>query len=66
MDRAVAARIVAKLEAAAVDPTRFFSRLVGGPEWRLRVGDWRVIAVLVFERRAIWVQRVEHRSRVYR
>lgn len=66
LDKAVAKRILAKLDAAAVDPPRFFERLVGADEWKLRVGDWRVVAALAHDTRVVIVLRVDHRSRVYR
>lgn len=65
LDKPVARRILAKLEAAAKDPPRFFDRLVGADEWKMRVGDWRIIVALAHERRKVIVLRVDHRSRVY-
>jgi len=66
LDRPVAQRIVSKLEQAARDPLRFFSRLVGGDDYKLRVGDYRLLALLSHETETILVERVDHRSRVYR
>ncbi|HKZ64399.1 MAG TPA: type II toxin-antitoxin system RelE/ParE family toxin [Thermoplasmata archaeon] len=64
-ERSVARRIVAKLERAAGDPQRFFSRLVGSGEFKLRVGDYRLLATLVHETNTIIVEHIDHRSRVY-
>jgi mRNA-degrading endonuclease RelE of RelBE toxin-antitoxin system len=36
------------------------------PEWRVRVGDWRVRLVYDFEQRVIRVERTRHRSQAYR
>jgi len=66
LDRPVARRIVSKLEQAAREPLRFFSRLVGGDDYKLRVGDYRLLALLSHETMTILVERVDHRSRVYR
>ncbi len=61
----MARRVVAKLEQAAAHPERFFQRLAGSGEYKVRVGDYRVIAALTHERQTIIVERVDHRSRVY-
>ncbi len=66
LDRPVARRIVSKLEQAARDPLRYFSRLVGGDDYKLRIGDYRLLALLSHETTTILVERVDHRSRVYR
>ena len=66
LDGQVAQRIVSKVEQAAREPLRFFSRLVGGDDYKLRVGDYRVLALLSPEEKAILVERVDHRSRIYR
>ncbi len=65
LDRQVARRIISKLEQAAREPLRFFSRLVGGDDYKLRVGDYRLLALLAHETTTILVERVDHRSRVY-
>ncbi|MFN8558558.1 MAG: type II toxin-antitoxin system RelE/ParE family toxin [Dehalococcoidia bacterium] len=46
LDRLVQERVVAALERFASEQTGDVRRLAGGrPEWRLRVGDWRVLFV---------------------
>ena len=66
LDPPVARRIVAKLEQAADDPVRFFTRLIGSDDYKLRVGDYRLLALLSHDAKTIDVERVDHRSRVYR
>lgn len=66
LEHAVAKRIVAKLEQAAKDPPRSFSRLTGADESKLRVGENRVIVLLSHEARTVLILRVDHRSRVHR
>lgn len=66
LDPPVARRVVSKLEQAARDPLRFFVRLVGGDEYKLRIGDYRLLAVLAHDVQTIVVERVDHRSRIYR
>ncbi len=53
-------------QRAAREPLRFFSRLVGGDDYKLRVGDYRLLALLSRETMTVLVERVDHRSRVYR
>ncbi|MHB8606502.1 MAG: type II toxin-antitoxin system RelE family toxin [Thermoplasmatota archaeon] len=65
LENAKARRIVSKLEAAAKDPPRFFNRLADSDDYRLRVGDYRMIVALAHDTRTIIVERIDHRSRVY-
>lgn len=65
LDRSVAKRIAEKLERAVRNPERFLSRIVGSDECKLRVGDYRLLAVLSYETKTIIVGRVDHRSRIY-
>ena len=65
LDDPVRKRVVAKLEQAAEAPSRFFTRLVGADDHRLRVGDYRLLAVLDPSTETILVERVDHRSRIY-
>jgi mRNA-degrading endonuclease RelE of RelBE toxin-antitoxin system len=65
LDPPVARRVVRKLESAASDPDRYFLALVGSDDRKLRIGDYRLLAVLDPTTRTIVVERVDHRSRVY-
>jgi mRNA interferase RelE/StbE len=65
LDNPVAQRVVAKLEGATANPPRLFSRLKGSYLWRLRVGDYRVIAKLHHEFETVEIRKVGHRSTVY-
>ena len=66
LDPPVARRVVAKLERAAMDPQRLFTRLVGADDYKVRIGDYRLLAILSYETQVILVERVDHRSRIYR
>ena len=59
-------RVIRKVEQAREDPLRFFERLQGDPVWRLRVGDWRVLADIVLTERKVIVVTVGHRRNIYR
>lgn len=65
LDRPVARRIVTKLEEALRDPPRYFKRLVASDDHKLRVGDYRVLALLAHDAKTVIIERVDHRSRVY-
>lgn len=54
-----------KLEQAAERPEHYLRRLVSSDEYKLRIGDYRLLAVLSHPDRTILVERVDHRSRVY-
>jgi len=57
--------VVSRLETAATNPYRYFTRLVASDECKLRIGDYRLLAVLSHSEQTILVERVDHRSRVY-
>lgn len=65
LDRTAARRILQKLESSTTDPDRFFARLTGSAEHKLRVGDFRLLALLLHGEKTIIVERVDRRSRVY-
>ena len=66
LDPKIAKRIIRKLEEAAENPAHFFSRLSGHDDYKLRIGDYRLLALLSYETTTILVERVDHRSRIYR
>lgn len=65
LDVPIARRLVRKLEQASADPPRSFERLVGSDDSKLRIGDYRLIALLSHDMKTILVERVGHRSRIY-
>ena len=68
LDARVRERILAALEGLrAQPPTGDIKRLAGErPEWRLRVGDWRVRFTRDPEERVVVIQRVLRRGHAYR
>ncbi|SIM84708.1 type II toxin-antitoxin system RelE family toxin [Cuniculiplasma divulgatum] len=66
MDIPLAKRIIQKIESTRSDPHRFFVRLVGRTEYKLRVGDYRVIADIEENRRVIVVRSLGHRRNIYK
>ena len=61
-----AKRIVEKLKESAKEPNAFFERLVGREEYKLRVGDYRVIANILNKEKKIVVRSLGHRKNVYK
>ncbi len=67
LDRAIQIRIKAKLESVMDNPLRSFSELRGDAMlWKLRVGDHRLIALVIIRDHVVEVQAIEHRSVAYR
>jgi mRNA-degrading endonuclease RelE of RelBE toxin-antitoxin system len=56
---------VTRIEAAALNPTHYFTRLASSDEYKLRIGAYRLLAVLSHSEQTILVERVDHRSRIY-
>ena len=65
MEKKDAKRIIDKLDDAAENPQHFLERLSGHDEFRLRVGDYRVIVLLLHGTETIFVQNLDHRKKVY-
>ncbi len=66
LDNQNAKRIIEKLEKAAGDPHHFFERLVGREEYKLRVGDYRLLARILPEEKRIFVYSLGHRKNIYK
>jgi mRNA interferase RelE/StbE len=57
-------RIIRKIEDASHNPFHYFTRLAGRSDYKLRVGDYRVIADIDSEK--IYVRLIGHRKKVYK
>ena len=66
LEKAVAKRIVARLDKALLNPKHFFSEIVGSPYHKLRAGDYRIIVVLLPAKKLIEVRRIGHRRNIYK
>jgi mRNA interferase RelE/StbE len=67
VDPPVRQRVLDALDRLVADPpTGDVIKLQGREEWRLRVGDWRVLLRLDHEQLAVHVLRVLPRGRAYR
>ncbi|MBU0457662.1 MAG: type II toxin-antitoxin system RelE/ParE family toxin [Nanoarchaeota archaeon] len=59
-------RIFKKLQSTKENPHNFFEKLESRPEFKLRVGDYRVIAEISDKEIQILVLYVGHRRNVYK
>ncbi|MCL5430252.1 MAG: type II toxin-antitoxin system RelE/ParE family toxin [Candidatus Marsarchaeota archaeon] len=66
LDREHAMRIFNKLKAARDNPRRTFEGLSGRKELKLRVGDYRVLAMVMHKENTIFIITIGHRRDVYK
>ena len=61
-------RVIAAIQALAAHPRPPGCRKLAGSknDWRIRVGDYRVVYEIAYEIRIVRVNRVRHRREVYR
>jgi mRNA interferase RelE/StbE len=62
------ARVITAIKALATNPRPLGCRKLAGSkhDWRIRVGDYRVVYEIADEIRIVRVNRVRHRREVYR
>ena len=62
------ARVIAAIQALATNPRPSGCRKLAGSkhDWRIRVGDYRVVYEIADQIRIVRVNRVRHRREVYR
>ena len=61
----IALRIVNKLEQIEENPFHFLEHYEG-EYYKLRIGDYRVLMDIDFQRKIIWVRIIDKRGRVYK
>jgi len=61
------ARVIRKLEALGLNPRPAGCKKLKGykDQWRIRVGDWRVVYIIDDTAKVVSVTRIAHRSQVY-
>lgn len=61
-------RVISSIKALGVNPRPAGCRKLSGSksDWRIRVGDYRVLYEIDDEEKAVRVMRVRHRREVYR
>lgn len=58
--------IVSVLERARIRPESHFERLVGEKSYKLRAGDYRIIADIYEDKLCILVIKIGHRKNIYK
>jgi len=58
-------RILKKLEDVKEDPFRFLEHYEGG-YYKLRIGDYRFLIDIDFDRKVLWIRVLDKRGRVYK
>ena len=65
LEKPIKERIFNKLVLEKENPLRFFERLAGRSDYKLRVGDYRIIAEIDISDKKIMVVLIGHRKNVY-
>ncbi len=66
LPKTIAKRIFKKIQETKENPHRYFIKLTNRTEYKLRVGDYRVIADIEDNELKILVAHIGHRSKVYK
>ena len=66
LEQTVQKRIIAVLERSRIRPEAHFKKLVGDEGYRLKVGDYRVIADISRKKLTILVIKLGHRRNIYK
>lgn len=61
----IKARIKEKFKKIDDDPVHYFERLKSRTDYKLRIGDYRLVADIHFDQKKIEVTKVGHRRNVY-
>lgn len=65
LESIIARRIIKKIESTQNNPYLFFKRLTGHTEYKLRIGDYRVIAEISDTKNLILIRTLGHRKNIY-
>jgi len=59
-------RVISTIERCRIRPYAYTKKVVGGPYFALRVGDYRVVMRILNNELRILVVKIGHRKRVYK
>jgi len=65
LEKSLKERIYNKIMSTAEDPQHFFQRLTGRLDYKLRVGNYRIIADIDQTKNLIKITRIGHRKNIY-
>ena len=66
LEKTIQKRIIKALERVKIRPEIYFTKLLGDPAYKLRVGDYRVIADIDNLKLRILIIKVGHRRNIYK
>ncbi|MBD3210288.1 type II toxin-antitoxin system RelE/ParE family toxin [Candidatus Micrarchaeota archaeon] len=66
LDNNTAKRIIEKINETQKNPIHFFKRLAGREEYKLRVGDYRIIADIMQKEKTVFIRSLGHRKKIYK
>ena len=66
LDKSEARRIGKKLEQTAENPQHFLEHLAGHEDYKLRVGDYRLVVLLLHNENTIFIEKIGHRKNIYK
>ena len=66
LDKRISGRIIEKIKQASLNPKKYFHELVDSPYSKLRIGDYRVIAVVEIKDKEIEIRKIGHRKNIYK
>jgi len=66
LDKTLAKRIWDKIIITKSEPHHFFEKLVGRNDYKLRIGDYRVIADINDSSKRIEIALIGHRKKIYK
>jgi len=66
LEKKIRKRIFEKITSIKENPFHYFERLTGRGEYKLRVGDYRVIADIDEKTKKISILFIDHRKNIYK
>ena len=66
LPKEIRTRIINKLLDSKINPFHYFEKLSGREEYKLRVGDYRIIADINNKEILIFILLIDHRRRIYK
>ena len=66
LEKKIRKRIFEKITSTKENPFHYFERLTGRSEFKLRIGDYRVIADIDEKEKRISIIIVDHRKNIYK
>ena len=65
LPKEISLRIISKLEKIKEDPIRYLQHYEGD-YYNIRIGDYRILIDIDFDRKILWVRIIDKRGRVYK